>query len=67
MSGRGYLPSDLFAAFLRAQLEHRDQIQSMRRQVWQNYVRELASWAETNGARLPIIFLNENRVTACFI
>jgi dTDP-4-amino-4,6-dideoxygalactose transaminase len=53
--GSSYLPSDLLAAFLRAQLEHRDQIQSMRRQVWENYARELASWAETNGARLPII------------
>ena len=53
--GSSYLPSDLLAAFLRAQLEHRDQIQSMRRQIWENYARELASWAETNGARLPII------------
>jgi dTDP-4-amino-4,6-dideoxygalactose transaminase len=53
--GSSYLPSDLLAAFLRAQLEHRDQIQSMRREVWKNYARELASWAETNGARLPIV------------
>jgi dTDP-4-amino-4,6-dideoxygalactose transaminase len=53
--GSSYLPSDLLAAFLRAQLEHRDQIQSMRRQIWETYARELASWAETNGARLPII------------
>jgi dTDP-4-amino-4,6-dideoxygalactose transaminase len=53
--GSSYLPSDLLAAFLREHLEQRDQIQSMRRQVWQNYARELASWAETNGARLPII------------
>ena len=53
--GSSYLPSDLLAAFLRAQLEHRDQIQSMRREIWENYARELASWAETNGARLPVI------------
>jgi len=53
--GSSYLPSDLLAAFLRAQLEHREQIQSMRREVWENYARELASWAETNGARLPIV------------
>lgn len=53
--GSSYLPSDLLAAFLRAQLEHRDQIQSRRREVWGNYARELASWAETNGARLPIV------------
>jgi dTDP-4-amino-4,6-dideoxygalactose transaminase len=53
--GSSYLPSDLLAAFLRAQLEHRDQIQSRRREVWGNYARELASWAETNGALLPIV------------
>ncbi len=53
--GSSYLPSDLLAAFLRAQLEHRDQIQSMRRQIWEVYARELASWAEANGVRLPIV------------
>jgi dTDP-4-amino-4,6-dideoxygalactose transaminase len=53
--GSSYLPSDLLAAFLRAQLEHRDQIQSMRRQIWEIFARELASWAETNGVRLPIV------------
>jgi dTDP-4-amino-4,6-dideoxygalactose transaminase len=53
--GSSYLPSDLLAAFLRAQLEHRDQIQSMRRKIWETYARELASWAETSGIRLPII------------
>jgi dTDP-4-amino-4,6-dideoxygalactose transaminase len=53
--GSSYLPSDLLAAFLCAQLEHRDQIQSMRRKIWETYARELGSWAETNGVRLPII------------
>jgi dTDP-4-amino-4,6-dideoxygalactose transaminase len=53
--GSSYLPSDLLAAFLHAQLEHRDQIQSMRRQIWDTYARDLGSWAETNGVRLPIV------------
>ena len=53
--GSSYLPADLVAAFLRAQLEHRDQIQSMRRKIWETYALELASWAETNGVQLPII------------
>ena len=53
--GSSYLPADLLAAFLRAQLEHRDQIQSMRRKIWETYALELASWAETNGVRLPSI------------
>ena len=53
--GSSYLPSDLLAAFLRAQLEHRDQIQSKRRRIWEIYARELASWAETNSVHLPIV------------
>src|SRR5207245_2348120 len=52
--GSSYLPSDLLAAFLQAQLEHRDQIQSRRREIWEAYSRELASWAEATGVRLPI-------------
>jgi len=51
--GSSYLPSDLLAAFLRAQLEHREQIQSRRREIWETYARELTSWAEANGVRLP--------------
>ena len=53
--GSSYLPSDLLAAFLRAQLEHREQIQSARRRLWENYVRELSGWAADNGVRLPTI------------
>jgi dTDP-4-amino-4,6-dideoxygalactose transaminase len=53
--GSSYLPSDLLAAFLRAQLEHRDEIQSRRRQIWETYALELASWAEASGVRLPIV------------
>ena len=53
--GSSYLPSDLLAAFLRAQLEHRDQIQSRRQEVWETYSRELTSWAEANGVRFPMV------------
>ena len=53
--GSSYLPSDLLAAFLRAQLEHRDQIQASRRQIWETYARELTSWAEANGVRLAMV------------
>ena len=53
--GSSYLPSELLAAFLRAQLEHRDQIQESRRRLWENYTRELATWAETNRVRLPVV------------
>jgi dTDP-4-amino-4,6-dideoxygalactose transaminase len=53
--GSSYLPADLLAAFLRAQLERSDQIQSMRRKIWETYAAELAAWAKTNGVRLPIV------------
>jgi dTDP-4-amino-4,6-dideoxygalactose transaminase len=53
--GSSYLPSDLLAAFLRAQLERRDQIQAARRALWEKYAHELASWAAMNGVRLPVI------------
>ena len=48
--GSSYLPSDLLAAFLRAQLEHRDQIQSMRRQNLGN-LRSRAGFVGRNQRR----------------
>jgi dTDP-4-amino-4,6-dideoxygalactose transaminase len=53
--GSSYLPSELLAAFLRAQLEHRDHIQESRRRIWEKYARELATWAEANRVRLPVV------------
>lgn len=53
--GSSYLPSDLLAAFLRAQLEHREQIQAARRQLWTNYQQGLSDWAVENDVRLPFI------------
>jgi len=53
--GSSYLPSDLLAAFLRAQLEHREQIQSARQRLWENYMRELRGWATDNDVRLPTV------------
>jgi dTDP-4-amino-4,6-dideoxygalactose transaminase len=53
--GSSYLPSDLLAAFLRAQLEDRHDIQSKRQQIWETYAHQLASWADSNGIRLPIV------------
>src|SRR6202790_401320 len=53
--GSSYLPSDLLAAFLYAQLEARDRIQAKRREIWNTYFNELAGWADENGARLPVV------------
>jgi len=51
--GSSFLPSDLLAAFLYAQLEERDRIQSRRKEIWECYARELSSWARENGVQLP--------------
>ncbi len=51
--GSSYLPSDLLAAFLLAQLECRDRIQAHRRRVWETYEQRLAAWAEKSGVTLP--------------
>jgi dTDP-4-amino-4,6-dideoxygalactose transaminase len=53
--GSSYLPSDLLAAFLLAQLEAAESIQQQRRQIWTTYERGLREWADENGVRLPII------------
>jgi dTDP-4-amino-4,6-dideoxygalactose transaminase len=53
--GSSYLPSDLLAAFLWAQLEQRDAIQNARRRIWQSYHAGLTEWAASTGARLPYV------------
>jgi dTDP-4-amino-4,6-dideoxygalactose transaminase len=53
--GSSYLPSDLLAAFLFAQLEARQEIQKKRRRIWESYQRHLAQWALENGIRLPVV------------
>lgn len=53
--GSSYLPSDLLAAFLLAQLEARVEIQSRRRAIWDRYERELAGWAKRRGVALPTV------------
>ena len=53
--GSSYLPSDVLAAFLFAQFEHRDQIQSRRRRVWEFYNQRLAEWVVKNGVGLPFV------------
>ncbi|MFH2039411.1 MAG: dTDP-4-amino-4,6-dideoxygalactose transaminase [Chloroflexota bacterium] len=53
--GSSYLPSDILAAFLYAQLEQRQKIQKHRQQVWETYQAGLIDWASQNGVRLPVI------------
>ncbi len=53
--GSSYLPSDLLAAFLFAQLEARERIQARRRRAWDFYAAELADWLPEQGVRLPVV------------
>lgn len=53
--GSSYLPSDILAAFLYAQLEARESIQDRRRRIWEYYAEHLKDWARASGVRLPIV------------
>jgi dTDP-4-amino-4,6-dideoxygalactose transaminase len=53
--GSSYLPSDLLAAFLLAQLEGRQDIQGKRRRIWEYYQQHLESWANETGVRIPVV------------
>lgn len=56
--GSSYLPSDLLAAFLYAQLEQRQQIQATRQNIWEYYFSSLSPWAAAHGVRLPYVPAN---------
>ena len=53
--GSSYLPSDMLAAFLLAQLEEREHIQSKRQKIWESYYKELEAWAEENHVQMPFV------------
>ncbi len=53
--GSSYLPSDMLAAFLYAQLESYETIQLKRQKIWEYYHANLKDWAEGNGVRLPYV------------
>lgn len=53
--GSSYLPSDVLAAFLYAQLEAIERIQAQRRRVWEYYHAHLQDWAARLEVRLPIV------------
>lgn len=53
--GSSYLPSDILAAYLFAQLEAWQEIQSYRRRIWEDYQLYLREWALKNHVRLPFV------------
>jgi len=53
--GSSFLPSEITAAFLWAQLENMDKIQQRRLELWEAYDFELQNWAEKLNIGLPMI------------
>lgn len=51
--GSSFLPSEIIAAFLWAQLENLDTIQARRKEIWNTYYNTLQDWASTNEIALP--------------
>jgi dTDP-4-amino-4,6-dideoxygalactose transaminase len=51
--GSSYLPSDILAAFLYAQLEARPRIQAKRRRIWEHYQKYLQDWSHSYDVQLP--------------
>ena len=52
--GSSYLPSDLLAAFLLAQLEARDEVLARRAHIHRRYAAALTDWADAAGVTLPV-------------
>lgn len=53
--GSSYLPSDILAAVLFAQLEEREKIQSYRKNLWDTYHLALKDWAEKQNIQTPTV------------
>jgi len=53
--GSSYLPSDMNAAYLWAQLEMAEEINNARLAIWEQYKKELAPLAEAGKIELPVV------------
>jgi dTDP-4-amino-4,6-dideoxygalactose transaminase len=54
-TGSSFLPSEIIASYLWAQLENIETIQKKRIGIWNKYYSALKSWSEKNGVMLPVI------------
>lgn len=54
-TGSSFLPSEINAAYLYAQIEHIHAIQERREKIWTLYYSGLKEWAEENGIGLPFL------------
>lgn len=53
--GSSFLPSEIIAAYLWAQLENLEDIQQKRKKIWNLYYEQLKDWSQNNGIRMPFI------------
>jgi dTDP-4-amino-4,6-dideoxygalactose transaminase len=53
--GSSFLPSDLLAAMLLAQLEDRDWVSERRSRIWRRYADDLAGWSMANDVQMPAV------------
>ncbi|WP_296315254.1 dTDP-4-amino-4,6-dideoxygalactose transaminase [Winogradskyella sp. UBA3174] len=53
--GSSFLPSEIIASFLWAQLENLNDIQNKRKAIWTTYSLKLNQWASNNNIKLPSI------------
>ncbi|GAB2975155.1 dTDP-4-amino-4,6-dideoxygalactose transaminase [Mucilaginibacter puniceus] len=54
-TGSSFLPSEVIAAFLYAQLEQLDRIQTRRKQIWNKYYDGLLAQSNLGAFKLPVI------------
>lgn len=68
-TGSSFLPSEIIAAFLWAQIEHLDEIQLKRKQIWSAYFDALKPLVDKGYFRFPEIpqYVTNNAHTFCLI
>jgi dTDP-4-amino-4,6-dideoxygalactose transaminase len=54
-TGSSFLPSEIIAAFLWAQIENLMDIQKRRLKIWNSYFENLKEWSLNNNIQLPLI------------
>jgi dTDP-4-amino-4,6-dideoxygalactose transaminase len=54
-TGSSFLPSELTAAYLWAQLENLDKIQEKRKTIWRHYFPGLEQFSQKTGIKLPVV------------
>ncbi len=54
-TGSSFLPSEIIAAYLYAQLENIEDIQQRRKYMWMQYYTELKNWCNKNNIIMPFI------------